>query len=69
MYRLEKGTAKPAPAQGFEALVFNAVAASNAGAMRLYEDLGFSILGSVPGGFRHPAEGPVDLHVMYRSLA
>ena len=55
-------------AQGFEALVFNAVAASNRGAIRLYEDLGFRILGSVPGGFRHPVEGLVALHVMYRVL-
>nr|WP_073333514.1 GNAT family N-acetyltransferase [Wenxinia saemankumensis] len=55
-------------AQGFESLVFNAVAASNRGAVRLYLDLGFTILGSVPGGFRHPREGLVDLHVMHRAL-
>ncbi len=55
--------------QGFAGLQFNAVAETNRGAIRLYHDLGFDILGTVPGGFAHPAEGRVGLHIMYRPAA
>ena len=53
---------------GFRGIQFNAVAASNHAAVRLYEDLGFRVVGSVPGGFRHPQVGYVDLLIMYRDL-
>ena len=36
---------------GFRILQFNAVAASNRYALRLYEKLGFVRLGTIPGGF------------------
>jgi L-amino acid N-acyltransferase YncA len=54
--------------RGFRGMQFNAVAASNTPAVRLYESLGFEILGTVPEGFLHPTEGYVGLHVMYRRL-
>lgn len=53
---------------GFRGIQFNAVAASNVYAVRLYEDLGFRVVGAVPGGFRHPRQGFVDLLIMYRDL-
>lgn len=55
--------------QGYRGLQFNAVVATNTGAVRLYEDLGFSTIGVVPGGFRHPSAGFVDLLIMYHDLA
>ena len=36
---------------GFRILQFNAVVASNEGALRLYSKLGFTQLGTIPGGF------------------
>jgi L-amino acid N-acyltransferase YncA len=36
----------------FRILQFNAVTATNAGALHLYRKLGFSQLGRIPGGFR-----------------
>lgn len=39
---------------GFRVLQFNAVVATNAGARHLYETLGFTQLGTIPGGFRLP---------------
>ncbi len=36
---------------GFRILQFNAVVASNTPALRLYEKLGFTRLGTIPGGF------------------
>jgi GNAT superfamily N-acetyltransferase len=53
---------------GFRAMQFNAVAATNIHAVRLYERLGFSIVGTVPEAFRHPEHGYVGLHVMHRPL-
>ena len=41
-----------APAFGFRVLQFNAVVATNLRARRLYEKLGFTQLGVIPGGFR-----------------
>lgn len=54
-----------AKAQGYRGVQFNAVAESNRGAVRLYRDLGFDLIGTIPNGFDHPGEGPVGLHIMY----
>ena len=51
--------------RGYAAMQFNAVAASNSAAIRLYERHGFAIVGTVPGGFDHPRLGRVGLHIMY----
>jgi ribosomal protein S18 acetylase RimI-like enzyme len=53
---------------GYRGMQFNAVAATNRSAIELYRRLGFTTIGVVPGGFRHPEAGHVDLHVMFRSL-
>jgi L-amino acid N-acyltransferase YncA len=55
--------------QGYAGMQFNAVAASNVHAVRLYETLGFCIVGTVPGAFAHPALGRVGLHIMYCDFA
>jgi L-amino acid N-acyltransferase YncA len=55
-------------AAGFRAMVFNAVVETNVHAIRLYESIGFTVLGTVPEGFRHPGYGYVGLHVMHRAL-
>ena len=57
-----------ARAQGFRGMQFNAVAQTNTYAVRLYESLGFTVLGTVPQGFRHPVQGDVGLHVMHCPL-
>jgi L-amino acid N-acyltransferase YncA len=51
---------------GFRAMQFNAVVASNTRAVALWRSLGFEIIGTVPEAFRHPTDGYVGLHVMYR---
>lgn len=55
--------------RGFRGIQFNAVAASNDAAVRLYQSEGFRIVGAAPGAFIHPARGPVDLLIMWRDLA
>jgi L-amino acid N-acyltransferase YncA len=57
-----------ARASGYRAIQFNAVAETNTRAVALYQTLGFEVIGTVPGAFRHPTEGYVGLHVMHRSL-
>ena len=36
--------------------------------MRLWQALGFEIIGTAPEAFDHPTEGLVGLHIMYRRL-
>jgi L-amino acid N-acyltransferase YncA len=57
-----------ARSSGFHGMQFNAVVESNTRAVRLWKSLGFEIIGTIPEGFRHPTEGYVGLHVMYRRL-
>jgi len=57
-----------ARARGFRAMQFNFVVSSNERAVRLWQSMGFEIVGRLPGAFVHPALGPVDALVMYRHL-
>jgi len=53
---------------GFRAMQFNFVVSANESAIRLWKQLGFEIVGTLPGAFRHPEKGYVDVFVMYHSL-
>jgi L-amino acid N-acyltransferase YncA len=57
-----------ARAEGFRSIQFNAVVETNESAVRLWQSLGFEIIGTVPEAFRHPTHGYVGLHVMYRRV-
>jgi ribosomal protein S18 acetylase RimI-like enzyme len=52
----------------FRAMQFNFVVSSNERAVRLWQSMGFEIVGRLPGAFIHPERGPVDALVMYRNL-
>ena len=54
--------------QGYAAMQFNAVVESNHAAVRLWQALGFRIVGTVPEAFAHPTLGRVGLHIMHRFL-
>ena len=54
--------------QEYAAMQFNAVVESNHVAVRLWQALGFHIIGTVPEAFEHPTLGRVGLHVMHRRL-
>jgi GNAT superfamily N-acetyltransferase len=53
---------------GFRAMQFNFVVSTNRGAVRLWEKLGFTVVGTLPGAFRHSEHGFVDVYVMFRRL-
>jgi ribosomal protein S18 acetylase RimI-like enzyme len=47
---------------------FNFVISTNESAVHLWQRLGFKIVGTLPGAFRHARKGLVDAYVMFRSL-
>ena len=53
---------------GFSAMQFNFVISTNEGAIGLWKQLGFEIVGTLPGAFRDPEKGYVDVYIMFRSL-
>ena len=55
--------------QGFRAMQFNFVVSTNERAVRLWERLGFAVVGRLPGAFRHHRLGFVDALVMFKTLA
>ena len=57
-----------ARADGYRAMVFNAVVETNTGAVALWRSLGFEVLATIPEAFAHPTAGYVGLHVMHRRL-
>jgi ribosomal protein S18 acetylase RimI-like enzyme len=53
---------------GFRGMQFNFVVSTNEAAVKLWQDLGMKIAGTLPGAFRHPQKGYVDVYVMFRFL-
>ncbi len=53
---------------GFGSVQFNAVVETNTAAVRLWQDLGFRIIGTVPRAFDSRSHGLVGLHVMHVDL-
>jgi hypothetical protein len=47
---------------------FNFVVSTNESAVHLWRDLGFEIVGTLAGAFRHPEKPYVGVYVMFRSL-
>ena len=53
---------------GFKAMQYNLVVSTNQGAVKLWQDLGFNIIGTLPKAFNHSEKGLVDAFVMYQWL-
>jgi ribosomal protein S18 acetylase RimI-like enzyme len=47
---------------------YNFVVSTNERAVRLWQSLGFEIVGTLPGAFAHPTLGYVDALVMFKTL-
>lgn len=54
--------------KGFRILQFNAVVANNVHAIHLYERLGFTKIGTVPGGFHMPDGSYEDIILFYHKV-
>jgi L-amino acid N-acyltransferase YncA len=59
---------KLARERGFRAMQYNLVVSTNTRAVRLWQRLGFDVVGTLPGAFAHPTQGDVDAYVMYQRL-
>ncbi len=53
---------------GFRAMQYNFVVKSNTGAVKLWLDLGFEVIGEIPEAIDHPDNGPTNALIMYRTL-
>jgi ribosomal protein S18 acetylase RimI-like enzyme len=54
--------------RGFLSMQFNVVVSTNESAVRLWQRLGFEIVGRVPEAFRHRELGLVEILVMWKKL-
>lgn len=59
---------KKAKEMGYKAMQFNFVVKSNISAVKLWQKLGFRIIGEIPKAFRHSTKGLVNAYIMYREL-
>jgi ribosomal protein S18 acetylase RimI-like enzyme len=66
--RMAEHSLELARSQGFRAMQFNFVVSTNERAVRLWQSLGFEVVGRLPLAFHHPARGYVDALVMFRAL-
>jgi len=53
---------------GFKAMQFNFVVKSNAVAVRLWQNVGFEVIGEIPDAFDHARDGMTNAYIMYRKL-
>ena len=53
---------------GYRAMQFNFVVKSNEIAVRLWQSLGFEIIGEIPEAFQHAENGLTNALIMYRRL-
>jgi ribosomal protein S18 acetylase RimI-like enzyme len=60
---------KEARRLGFRAMQFNFVVSTNESAVKLWQKLGMEIVATLPGAFRHPEKGYVDVYVMFQPFA
>lgn len=53
---------------GFTAMQFNLVVKTNEKAVRLWQQIGFQIVGEIPNAFRHPQWGATNAYIMYQEV-
>lgn len=53
---------------GYKAMQFNFVVSTNEVALKLWQSLGFDIIGTLPKGYRHKEHGLVDVYIMHKFL-
>ncbi|MBC7900893.1 MAG: GNAT family N-acetyltransferase [Saprospiraceae bacterium] len=59
---------KEARRLGFKSIQFNFVVKSNEIAVKLWQSVGFQIIGEIPNAFRHAKNGMTNAYIMYRKL-
>jgi L-amino acid N-acyltransferase YncA len=67
-HALGRESLRVAKEKGFLAMQFNYVVSTNVQAVKLWQSLGFKIIGTMPQGYRHSRHGLVDVYMMHRFL-
>jgi len=57
-----------AKALNYRGMQFNLVVSTNTGAIKVWKDHGFEIIGTIPGGFYHVEQGYVDAYIFFKDL-
>jgi L-amino acid N-acyltransferase YncA len=52
----------------YRAMQFNFVVSTNTAAVKLWQSIGFEIIGTIPQAFNHGTLGYVDAYIMFRKL-
>lgn len=66
--RMAEFSLKEAVRLGYQAMQFNFVVKSNEVAVKLWQSLGFEIIGEIPEAFQHRERGLTNALIMYRKL-
>jgi ribosomal protein S18 acetylase RimI-like enzyme len=66
--RMAEFSLEEAKRLGYRAMQFNFVVKSNEVAVKLWQNLGFEIIGEIPEAFRHREKGLTSALIMYRKL-
>jgi ribosomal protein S18 acetylase RimI-like enzyme len=53
---------------GYTAMQFNSVVSSNEIAIKLWEKLGYQIIGTIPNAYQHKTLGLIDSFIMHKQL-
>ncbi len=53
---------------GYRAIQFNFVVSTNIAAVKLWQSVGFQIIGTIPKAFKHSSLGYVDSYIMFLEL-
>jgi ribosomal protein S18 acetylase RimI-like enzyme len=53
---------------GYHAMQFNLVIKSNERAIKLWQKLGFKIIGEIPEAFQHQTNGLTNAYIMWQAL-
>lgn len=67
-HALGRASLTEAAKRGYKAMQFNYVVSTNVQAVKLWQSLGFQIIGVMPKGYRHNRHGLVDVYMMHREL-
>jgi ribosomal protein S18 acetylase RimI-like enzyme len=67
-YTMGQFSIEEAKRLGYKAIQFNFVVKSNERAVRLWQRLGFEIIGEIPDAFNHVKNGLTNAFIMYRKL-
>jgi ribosomal protein S18 acetylase RimI-like enzyme len=53
---------------GYQAMQFNIVVSTNQRAVKLWQNIGFKIIGEIPEAFQHCTNGLTSAYIMYQKL-